>query len=160
MNITTFSNYIGATIRLSFMCLLAYPSILAVTFLVLISEFSFTNFYTQFYGYVSEVSQKPAESPLHLNESFCKTSSYDDANRLGEMPPPVKCDEKELKSVLISEAAEYSSAITVRVYWFLVMFNFVFTIVFNASGGRYEKMSMAVDTFIRRIFSRRKSNEI
>lgn len=158
MNLTTALYYVGATIRLLFRYFILIPAVSLFVFLVVISEFSFNNFFNEAYGYVSQVSQKAAESPLHVNTSVCKTHSQPVVSAEGAvLTPPVKCDEWELKSVLIEEIAKETADTAYRIYIFLVIVLGGLELGFRLMVGRSPWLAMVFDkifTPIERLFKK------
>jgi hypothetical protein len=164
MTLNTALFYIGATIRMAFRYFVLIPAVSLFVFLVVISEFSFNNFFNEAYGYISQVSQKAAESPLHVNTNVCKTHSQPVVSAEGEvLPPPVKCDEWELKSVLIEDIAKETADTAYSLYIFLVIVLGALELGFSLMVGREPWLVMMFDKIfspIERLFKKPKSESI
>lgn len=106
-NIVMFLVLVRSFFWLSIRYFIVYPAIALAVVLAISSELSFNKFFTEAYGYISKVSQLPAESHLHVNQEVCRTDL---------------CDDLELKSVLIEDAATKSAEIATRIYLILVLF--------------------------------------
>lgn len=156
MTITNALYYIGAAIRFTCRYFVFYPAIALVLLLAVVSEFSFSNFFTEAYGYVSKVSQIPAESELHVNQEVCKRHTSPVVSVEGEiLPPPVKCEEWALESISIDEAANESAGIAEKVYIYLVIVMMILDIGFKVIIGRYQPQFAFVDSVFTRIFHKK-----
>jgi hypothetical protein len=156
MTITNALYYTGAAIRFTCRYFVFYPAIALFLLLAVVSEFSFSNLFTEAYGYVSKVSQIPAESELHVNQEVCKRYTSPGVSVEREiLPPPVKCEEWALESISIAQAANKSAEVAEKLYIYLVVFMMIFDIGYKVIIGRYQPQFAFVDSVFTRIFHKK-----
>lgn len=118
-NYNSITYLIRLIIRRSFIFLIIMPSSITFLLLVLVYKFQFHDFAKDYYQYISDVSQVPAESPKHVNIIKCLDSKQPIDNV--EKVENYTCQKQQVVSVLIEDAATSAANDLKNLYWVLVI---------------------------------------
>lgn len=126
-----------------------YPAVIIFTGIVMYSGMNTKTLTTEFFTYVSSVSQVAAHSMNHVNISTCVKERLTEPSLKGNSLPisPVICDEWSIKSVLIENASSEAADWLLRFYLLIVT---VSTLIYFLSSGAIDR----IGTFMTSIFDR------